>query len=156
MADLKSYVLTVVVAAILGAVIMSIAPTGKGQQKMLKVICGFFLLLVVCAPLKTAELNLEEDLLTEARKAAQAMEAEAKEQVDEEMSERIRQKVGAYIEDKAAELGAVITAKVSLQQDFTPWSVELSGSVAPYTKAALSRTIAEELSIPQERQVWLS
>ncbi len=150
----QSYVLTVTTAAILGALVMSLAPWGKGEKRLLKMICGLFMLLVVCSPLTYLNNPMEYQFTEDFRKEAESVEAEAMRQVQKEMEKDIKRELQAYIEDKALALGAEVAVQVRLSPELTPWEAHLQGKAAPYARSKLTELLEKELGIPKERQVW--
>ena len=58
--------------------------------------------------------------------------------------------------DKAESLGAELTVEVTLSDDelMVPCAVKLSGAISPYAKKVLSDTIAKDLGIQVEEQIW--
>ena len=86
--------------------------------------------------------------------------------------EGICERLEAYILDKAADLhanlrvevtvgednlpalGADVSARFTLDEQDLPRTVTLTGSCTPAQKQALARVLAEDLGIPEERQIW--
>lgn len=155
MDGLRQYVLTMILAAILCAVVVSIMPEKAGKQSVIRMICGLYLLLVACKPMGIISFAAEENDLVTYRQEAEQMQTEARKQADEAMTAVIKAQTETYIEDKAEALGATVTAGVMLAEDMLPWQVELTGEVSPYVKTRLVQTIWADLGIPEERQVWL-
>ena len=81
---------------------------------------------------------------------------DAKSCVEQETVKIIIAQSQAYIEDKAADYGAKITAVVSATDPNTlvPDAVTISGNVSPYTKNLLQRIIYEDLGIQEDKQTW--
>jgi len=71
----------------------------------------------------------------------------------------IAEELAAYIEDKAAALGAECAAEVTCRRDENdlqvPDAVRLTGRFPAGTREALCRLIEEELSIPEARQSYI-
>ena len=68
--------------------------------------------------------------------------------------EGICERLEAYILDKAAALGADVSVRFTLDDQDLPRTVTLTGSCTPAQKQALARVLAEDLGIPEERQIW--
>ena len=66
----------------------------------------------------------------------------------------ICERLEAYILDKAEALGANVRARFTLDREDLPWTVTVTGSCTPAQKEALARVLAEDLGIPEERQIW--
>lgn len=155
MEHIRAYILTIAVAAITGAVIMSLTPGTSGHQRIIKMTCGLFLLVTVCVPMGEIE-PMELETLDDFRDEAARIESDTQKQVEQELATVIREKVAAYIEDKAETMGAKLSVEVTLNEDMLPWEITLTGRVAPYAKSQLKAQIQEALAIPAQRQVWQS
>ncbi len=154
MDGLRQYILTMVLAAILCAVVVTVLPEKAGKQRMIRMICGFFLLAAACKPIGGFAFAVDTGTLDEHRRAAERVQTEAQAQADEAMLTVITNQTETYIEDKAKALGAAVSAAVTLDKDMLPWQVELTGEVSPYVKTRLSQILSSDLGIPDERQVW--
>ena len=154
MESLRGYIQTITVAAILCAVVTTIIPGKAAGQKVMRMICGFFLLAVLCKPMEGFQFSEGENVLDIYRQEALNIEAQAQNEVDMELSDVIRAQTETYIEDKAGTLGAEIDAVVILDDEMIPCQVELDGEVSPYVKSRLTEQIKSDLGIPAERQVW--
>ena len=149
----RRYVMTLAAAAMLCALVKAIAPGHKGQEKILSLVCGIFLLATALGPLGLLRLPELSDPTAQARvEAAERAEEEAKQQ----MTAIISEEAVSYILDKAGDLGLELEVQVELDENLLPWSVRLQGAVSPYAKSRLSGQIETELGISQERQVWFS
>lgn len=153
----RSWVLGIVCAAMAAALAESLCP--KGAAKKISALAGaLLLLLAVLQPLaRWKDFDLEGSM--EKYRAELEPYSDRLEQENENlMKELIAEKVGAYIVDKAAELGFSCTVRVEVQpgEDGTPlpWSVEIVGGCTSGQQSALTRLIKEMLDIPAERQTY--
>lgn len=87
------------------------------------------------------------------RDEAASIISKGQEVANEQLDAVIRDRVCAYIEDRADIYGAEITASVALSQHI-PSEITLHGEIAPYAKRQLAAWISEELGIPKEAQNW--
>ena len=89
------------------------------------------------------------------REAVAQLEEELGAQRQRELSARIAAQTGAYIEDKAASLGASIRAVVTTEER---GGVPLPASVTLYGEenAEISAYIERELGIAKEDQLWIT
>ena len=143
----RRYVMTLAAAAMLCALVKAIAPGHKGQEKILSLVCGIFLLAPALGPLGLLRLPELSDPTAQAR---------AEEEAKQQMTAIISEEAVSYILDKAGDLGLELEVQVELDENLLPWSVRLQGAVSPYAKSRLSGQIETELGISQERQVWFS
>lgn len=158
MAVISEYVLTILAAALLCAIVMKLLD-GKGSAAAVaKMICGVFLLFSVISPFWSLQWtggnNLVKDLRTDAEKAIAIGENSAR----ESMEGIITEQVTAYILDKASVYHAQLEVDVILSQEQipVPVGVTLRGSVSPYVKSQLQGLIADNLGIKKEDQKWIS
>ena len=155
MNHLAGYVLSVVSASVVVAILCSFFD-GKGTvSEIVKVICGLFLTFVVINPVVNLDFSRFHDYLDqftfEGQEAAYAGENMAKEAEGDIIISRVQ----AYILDKADSCGVQLDVEVILDQDNIPVSVELSGRISPNVKAQISEMITENLGITKEHQLWI-
>lgn len=153
MTGVAGYILTVTAAAMLTAVLRHLA--GKGAMgTMIRFLCGLFLALTILTPLLKLELPDLNDLFGTIQYDGRDAAAFGEDMADEAMRGLIKERVEAYILDKAALYGAVLTADVTLDRDGIPVSVTLAGNVSADVRAALGRWMTEELGLKEEMQHW--
>ena len=155
MSQLGDYVLTVISASVIVAILCTFFGDKGGVSEILKVICGIFLTFVVINPLVkldfSAVLNYLEYVNIEGMEAASAGENMAR----EAEGDIIKSRVQAYILDKANSLGVQLDVEVVLDRNNIPVSVKLSGNLSPYAKARMAAIITEDLGISKEHQLWI-
>ena len=150
---MTGYILSVTCAGVLAAILRVLAGEGA-MGKLTKLLSGLFLAVTVLSPLVKIEIpdpaRWLEDYMAEGAAAAQAGEVMAKEY----SASIISAEVEAYILDKAADLGCVISAEVGLDDGGLPQSVELSGDIPTAQKAELTRMLTRDLGIGEEAVTW--
>ena len=124
-----------------------------------RLVCGLVLMGAVLSPV--AELDVEggrrwlEDYLA----SVHSQEAELTQTVESQMKVIIEQEYAAYIVDKAAELGWTCTARVACERSeeglYLPVRTEVTGPQTAGVPAQLVRSIAEDLGVPEEAQVYI-
>lgn len=150
---LKEWLTAIVYAAALITVAENLTPEGT-LRKIVSLVGGLMLLLVLIQPL--TRLNLGDLQLDGAWYAAEigARQQELEKSGQEELARLIAEETEAYISDKAAGMGLDCEAEVATEPGADgvpiPWSVELD--CAP--SAELMVWLAQELEIPEERQVF--
>lgn len=156
MEDIKQYLLTVTAASILCGILVTLLGKKSASGSIVKVLCGLFLSVSVVAPWAKIQLldlaTYTDNLQLEASQYA----ANGENTASEELAAIINQQTQAYILDKADSLGLDIAVEVTLndQEPPVPYTVVITGSAAPYAKEVLSQFIANDLSVPKERQKW--
>ena len=155
MTEIGEYILSVAITALICGVISGIFKD-SGLYKIIKLICNMMVMLSVLSPVANwtshRNLLLTFPVMPDGR---DTINDGIQTSVDT-IAEVIKDKTEAYIVDKAAELGADITAKVTLTNDAppVPAAVEIMGSISPYRKLKLEELIQEELNISKENQKW--
>ena len=149
---IRSYLLSVTAAALVCGIVSSFA--GKGNlSKICKLLCGIFLAAAVLKPvvdIKLGDIYAFTDTLTVSGDLAVS---QGEKFAADEMNRIIKQKTEAYILDKAKTLGAEISVEVTLN-DYVPVGVTVVGEVSPFVRSSLSTSIAQELNISPEEQIW--
>lgn len=153
MDGIRSYILSVAGAAILGSLAMALMPE-KSCGKMLKIICSFVLLAAVCRISVDISEDLDVGAMAQYQWQAEQIRTETLAEVKKEQISIISQKTEAYIEDKAKALGGNVAAQVDLNEEMVPWEVKIRGEVSPYVKMQLTEAISCDLGIPKNRQEW--
>lgn len=154
--NVRDYLLGIFVAAIICAIVTKLLGEKGTTATLTKLICGLFLTFTVLRPLMNVDLT---DCLrwTDCydREATQAV-AIGTEQTKKALTEIIKQRTQAYILDKAQALNTVLEVEVTLSDDDipVPLKVRLKGKISPYAKGRLQATIAEDLGIEKENQIW--
>ena len=152
MTFLRTWLLGVVACAVLVSIAGQLAPDGA-VRRAARFTGGMLLMLALLRPLLRIDLT---DLAVNAgayREAVAQLEEELGAQRQRELSARIAAQTGAYIEDKAASLGASIRAVVTTEERGgipLPVSVTLYGE----ENAEISAYIERELGIAKEDQLW--
>ena len=144
MTILRSWLLGVVACALLVSACEQLTDGGT-MKKIVRFVGGMLLMLALLRPL------LRIDLTDLAVNAGAYREAVAQ----LEVSARIAAQTGAYIEDKAASLGASIRAVVTTEER---GGVPLPVSVTLYGEenAEIGAYIERELGIAKEDQLWIT
>ena len=150
MTILRSWLLGVVACALLVSACEQLTDGGT-MKKIVRFVGGMLLMLALLRPLLRLDLT---DFAVNAgayREAVAQLEEELGAQRQSELSARIATQTGAYIEDKAASLGASIRAVVTTEErGGVP--VTLYGE----ENAEIGAYIERELGIAKEDQRWIT
>lgn len=120
----------------------------------MQIMCGIFLLAAACSPVGLFTLPEFSADSTQYESDAQLIVQEAQENMKEQQAAIIISQTQSYIEDKAVQLGMDMEISVILNDELLPWEVSLQGATSTYARTRLSDIIAQDLNIPEERQVW--
>ena len=151
----SGYVLSVISAAIITAIISSFFNGKNAISGIIKLVAGLFLTFVIISPLTKLDFTTVNDYLEEFTlegvEAASVGENIAKEAEGEIITGRVQ----AYILDKAKSYGAQLDVEVVLDQNNIPVLVKLGGNISPFAKAQVAAIITEDLGISKEQQIWI-
>ena len=158
MTDFRGYLIALTAAAILGALVRRLAPSG-GAGRAARLGAGLLVLVTAFGPIASMDtVSATRDLVRRGF-VDPLSSVEFSKNVNELMTALITEQTEAYILDKAQELDLSLTAEVTAKiTDMypVPFSVKLTGSPTEKQKQALTEIIAAELKIPEERQEWLN
>jgi len=153
----RQYLLSVVAASLLLSLVMAILPKGK-LQKIAGLIGSLFLILTVLAPV----MRIDSEDLAKAVSRLQIQTEELRTGIavtNREIQARlIKESCESYIWDKATEMGVALDVEIRLS-DLDgyphPVGVVLKGTLSAADRLALSRFIADNLGIEEDRQEWM-
>lgn len=147
---MSAWLMRLVCAAIICAVIRAIAGEGQGLRKL---ICGMYLALTVLSvPMELELPEFDPERIT--REAASAVR-EGAQQADSDREAIIIEAFQAYIWNEAAGLCPDLEVRVELGEDQTPETVILTGTAEPDRRARLTQKLAQELGIREEDVIWI-
>lgn len=156
MSGIKEYILTIVAASVIAAIVMSITEKTSENKRVMELITGLFLLLTLLSPLKgRISFNFLPDIENIERTAEESI-AVGKADTHSQLKEIITEQVASYIEDKATTLGADLKVTVTVSPDDppVPTAVKLEGSISPYAKSKLIDIIANDVGVSEDHQTW--
>lgn len=157
MDGIRKYLLSVICAAIICAVVNTLSGKKKAYGSITRLISGIFMALTLISPLVNIRLTDYADYFNGFSADGKAAVAYAEAEAMDELRSIIKSQSEAYILDKAVSMDAVLNVEVTLNNENPPipCGVKLTGSVSPYTKDVLSRLIANDLAIAKEDQLWI-
>jgi len=154
MEQLQQGLLQTVTAAFLVALFQQMMPEGSVKQ-IGNFLGGLILLLTLLLPLSNLrEAEWERDLADWEREIGVETEYYHREQ-NNQWRQLIEKNTGAYIEDKAAQLGlsCSVTVEAEENEDGIPCPVRVTLSIEKDPQ--LSGLISQQLGIREECQIWL-
>lgn len=156
MSALGQYVYTVIIGALLISILLSFISDKGAISSSIKIVAGVFIAFIVISPVAKIRLNNMDIDLSFLENDASLIIAAARNETKENISKVISERIDAYILDRASSMGAKVTTEITFQHDdeYHPESITISGAVSPYVKNRLSTIIADDLGIPEERQIW--
>lgn len=147
------YSITVISAALLCSLILSILNDGTGK-KVIRLLCGIFLTTVVLQPL--ADFRLPDiDVWTRIYTEDAAVYADTGIRMAEDAAAQIiRDSTQAYILEKARFLNGEISVEIAVENGI-PISAVLTGNISPYGRQQLTDILEQDLGIDKENQTWM-
>lgn len=153
----RGWLVGVTAAAMVVALADSLAPAGA-VRKIGKLTGGLLLAVAILQPLAGLDDASLSGILAGYRMEAEGYSSALETENMLLVKTIIEEQTGAYIQDKAAELGMECTAEVTClaDEDATPYpaSVVVYGALTPAQEDALRRMIEGDLAIPEESQQY--
>ena len=157
MDQIRQYLLSILSAAIICSIVVKLTEKQNITSKIIKLIAGIFLSVTMVSPLVKLQIGEMSTYLDSLKTSADEIIASGQNAALKETVEIILQETESYILDKAVSYGAEVRvcAEISDPDTMKPESVTIQGSISPYAKQRLQQTIAEDLGIPKENQIWI-
>ena len=152
MTFLRQWLLGIVSCALLVSFCEQLTPTGA-LKKLVRFTGGLLLIISILQPVTHLDLDVLPLDFDAYREAMAQVHIELEDERDSALADGIAARTGAYIEDKAAQMGLSVCAVVETENADgapLPVSVTLYGT----ENAALAEYIAAQLGIAKEKQVW--
>ena len=143
---MKSYVLSVVAAAIVCAMIQVLLGRKSAIGRIAQLLSGILMAITVIAPLGRISFQGISEYWDDVSSMA-----------ENQMRDIIKSQCEAYILDKANRMGLQISVEVELDDinGNIPCAIAIKGAASPYTKEQLASYIEETLGIAKENQKWI-
>lgn len=154
MSGLREYVISVAAAAIVSGLITSLTEPKTTAGVLLRTMAGLFLVFTILAPATDLDIGDFWSYVEGIEAQGQLTASDGIRDADEAEAAYIKERVAAYILDKAETYGAAIAVDVTLDSDGIPVSARIQGRISPYAKQNLQNMMAEELGISKENQLW--
>ena len=156
MMQLKQYLLSIIVAPIIVAIIGILINNKSKNHKAIQLICSIFIILTFLSPFSGGIHFDITSLFDQIQHDGQLAATEGTNAASIELQQIITEETEAYIRDKATSLGVELYVCVTLSTNNppTPNAVTLDGQVSPYAKSKLSDIIARDIGIPEDQQIW--
>lgn len=153
---MKSYVISIVAAAVVCAVTRSLLSEKTAAGQIARLLSGILMTLTVVAPLANITFDNLTGYLDGLSLAADGYVEDGKAAAQDSVAEIIKSQVEAYILDKADSMGLEIAVEVALDDgnDTVPCRVTITGTLSPYAKEVMSAYIEENIGVTKENQRW--
>lgn len=156
MEKIAMYILSVTAAGIICGIAKSLLGNKGGTAEMGKLLVGIFFAIAVVQPLTNIEFVGLDRYLDGISADSKVWTDDGINMSQEAVSGIIKDRVEAYILDKATEMHADLSVEVFVEPGAPPQLSEviISGDVSPYVKERLNRMMMEELGLTEEQQIW--
>lgn len=154
MYGVKEYGCTIILCALSCGIISEITSEIKGKN-IIRFVCGILFAMVLLRPL--TQINLTEMIqIPEIEDYdAECFIKEGKTMAAKTQQTYIKEACEAYILDKARILNGDIIAKIKLNEEMIPFSVEILEKGETSIQSQLETILANDLGIPKEHQTWI-
>lgn len=156
MESVREYLLGVTASSLFCGILTTILGKKGMCGNTVKFLCGIVMILAFISPLLNLQLSSLKGAFHDLSLESESVTAFGQETALKEYADIIKDRMAAYILDKAESLGAELTVEVTLSDELplVPCRVKISGAISPYAKKVLSDSIAKDLGIDAEEQVW--
>ena len=153
----RGYLLAVIAAAFLSAVISAVFPKGGAKQRV-QFVCGLLVILVVAGPFAKMDAAVLPQAIARSVMEAEQTRNRVRLSNRELTATVIKQNTEAYILDKAAQMKLTLRAEVTMAGDETypyPAEVTITSNATAAEQRELTEWISRELGIPTAMQKWV-
>ena len=152
----RQYLLSVIVASVIVGIITGFINKKNSHYAVIRLVCGLFLAFTMLSPLFKLKIENIADFYSGITANADTVVSEGKEIANEAAGEIIKEKLEAYILDKASTLQLDVDVELTLDENLppAPQTVAIVGNVSPYGKSVLSDFLEKEIGVPKENQQW--
>ena len=156
MEGIRQYILTVICASVLIAIITAFLGEKKHLSGIMKLITGVFIIFTVIAPVISIEIRDFQDFYKDISEDALAVVRQGELMTQQSSQEIIKQQLEAYILDKASSMNLDVDIDLTLEEAAIaePKQITIYGNVSPYSKKMLQTFLVDEIGIPEEMQLW--
>lgn len=154
MTELKGYFTALIATALFSVIVVSVAKDHR-IKTLVQVSTGVLLLLVFLKPVTSLDLDsIKEDLRQIIPEGSSSSDYERLYQ--EKLQQQVRSLTEKYVMEKAKEVGASVTVKVTVRDHGYPIpnGIRISGILRPEQQHILQEYITASLGIPHANQRW--
>lgn len=152
----RQYILSVLAVSLIISLVNAFISKDSAQSKLIKMISGFVLIITIISPFSNFKIGNIEDIFDDLELNPNQIISEGEIIADLTSRDIIKERSEAYILDKASDMGLTVEVEVTLNDTVpsSPYSIEITGNISPYSKMQLSKIITTDLAIPEDRQKW--
>lgn len=154
---MKGYILSVVAAAIVCAVVRALLTEQSATGKVVRLLSGVLMAVTVISPLAHISFDRVGDYFDSISYQSDTYVAEGEAAAQESLAGVIKDQTESYILDKATRMGLDISVEVELDASnhSVPSGAIITGEISPYARELMSGFIEDTLGIAKENQKWI-
>ena len=152
MAPLREYLLTIVAASMLCSIACALCGKSSLSSSM-RMLTGLIMTVCIIKPVLPLQLEAQNFDISEITARGGDIVSQGNADAQAFASAIISDRISAYIEEKAAKLGADIEADTVLAEGI-PAEINISGSALPYIRTQMIAWIEKEIGIKREAVYW--
>lgn len=156
MDDLRQYLVSIIAAALICAVVQAFQQDGTAKN-LIQLVCGLLMSVTIIAPLRKVDLSAAVDPVFSISDDAQICVSEGEDMTRDSLAAIIKSETEAYILDIAAEMGAEVSVDVtvSLEDIPMPSAAVIRGSIPSQVRERLQEALCTQLGIAKENLTWI-
>lgn len=157
MDQIGQYILSVIAAAGICSIILRIAANNAKTGNIMKFLCGVFMICTAISPLLKLRIDDIDLWINHSNIDAQAAVNAGHDAAEKQIMHIIKERLETYISTKATQLNATVQAEVIMNAEnpLLPESIRITGKLSPYARLRMMEYIANELGIPEDKQIWI-
>lgn len=154
--DIRDYLLSIIAASLLCALVNGLLSKGSGAAAVVRMISGIYLAITVISPLWNMRIEDFRAYTDRITTQAERLTQDGENMAQDAMASIIIARTEAYILDKAASLGVDLEVEAVLcdTPPQVPEKILLKGTVSPYYKNMLTQWIADTFGVSGEALIW--
>jgi hypothetical protein len=156
MDEIKTYLMTVICAALICAITCTVMASKGVNGALVRLLAGVIMTVTLITPFKRLDLSGINGYWDAYSSDAASSVALGVEQTKLALRDGIKKRSEEYILKEASRLNLSITAAVQLSDDDlpVPVRVDLSGNASPYAKNALIQSVCTAFDLKKENVQW--
>ena len=152
---LRKYILTIISAALISMLFLLLTDKKSTAYTVIKLLCGIFLIITLIMPFNDTNILDLSNIISQSDIDSESYVKGGEYFAHQEKEILIKEKIAAYVLDRAKEMNVDIDVTVELKQDLSsPEVIYIAGSVSPYKKEQLQSIIENDLGVTKEQQIW--
>ncbi len=157
MGGISQYLLSVVAAATVSGIAVSLFGKKGLCASVVKLIAGLYLVMTVISPWTKLRFDNISSYLTDMQSDAAMIVDDGEQMAADAAAAIIKEQVEAYILDKAHSMDLDIELEVTFADEdpLVPSAITIWGAASPYARQQLQKMISEDIGIPKEKQSWM-